>query len=119
MNGTIRLIAHPSQAVVQGHTNAHNPPVIDRTGGELQGTISSMVSSVLDVSIDAFSTQLRTVISQAKSIAEHLGDVGDFRAEEIKLGLAISAEGSVGIATAGAETSIEITFKRSSSGCPE
>jgi hypothetical protein len=56
-------------------------------------------------------------MDQVKNLLEQvpLKTLQGWDLDEISVSLAISAEGSVGIATAGAEASIEATFKRPTS----
>ena len=91
----------------------------DRKGGETHSIRSSVgdfvkrwtsktiPEDVLQQNLQKCMHQLRDLLKQAPRKTLEGWDV-----EEISISLAISAEGSVGIATAGAETSIEVTFKR-------
>lgn len=86
----------------------------DRLGGKTHGDIRRAVArATLDVSADEFATQLEAVISVVQTIAGRLKtQVAEYSADEITIGLAVSGEGSIGVATAGVEASIQVSLKR-------
>lgn len=86
----------------------------DRKGFEDHGLIPSVVDGVArKIDSEQFLRQVEEAVEKVRAIAECIkGRAGEFEAEEITIGLAVSGEGSVGVATVGAEASIEITFKR-------
>jgi hypothetical protein len=89
----------------------------DRKGFEDHGLIPSVVDGVArKIESEQFLRQVEEAVEKVRAIAERIkGRVGEFEADEITIGLAVSGEGSVGVATVGAEASIEITFKRNKS----
>lgn len=95
-------------------TAAVAAPIEDRGGGEQHGFISGAVASVTrSIPSEQFAAQMEAVIGQVHAIAERLkGAVGEYSAEEITIGLAVSAEGTIGVATAGMEASIEVKLTR-------
>jgi hypothetical protein len=88
----------------------------DRMGGETHGIITKALGkATIDVSAEEFKSQLEKVIGLVQTVAARLkAQVADYTADEITIGLAVSAEGSVGIATAGVEASIHVNLKRHS-----
>jgi len=86
----------------------------DRAGGETHGLTDWAKRKASEVEIDTENLK--------KNIQETLGSIDDvlrevahnfsenWKLESISVGLSVSAEGSVGIATAGVETSIEVSF---------
>jgi len=92
----------------------------DRAGGETHG-IGSYIGERIrrwiskGVPENVLRPNLQACIEQLGGLLEHAQEkpLPGWGLEEISVSLAISAEGSVGIATAGAETSIEVTFRRS------
>jgi hypothetical protein len=86
----------------------------DRAGGQSHGLIPSVVDGVArKIDSEQFLRQVEEAVEKVRAIAERIkGRAGEFEADEITIGLAVSGEGSVGVATVGAEASIEITFKR-------
>jgi hypothetical protein len=86
----------------------------DRLGGATHGVISRILGrAALDVSVEQFAAQLETVVSAVQAIAARLkAGVAEYSAEEITIGIAISGDGNIGVATAGVEASIQVTLKR-------
>jgi Trypsin-co-occurring domain 1 len=87
---------------------------VDRGGGEPQGFIKRAVEEVTRaVPYEQFAARLEDIIDKVQAVAHRLkAEVADFVPEEITIGLAVSGEGDIGVATAGVEASIKITFKR-------
>lgn len=105
MDESITLISLPSQAhVVSG----------DRLGGEAHGVVTKTVTKIANsIPIDDFSEKFGEIIDKVRLIVEKIkGGVGGYEAEEITIGLAVTAEGDIGIATAGVEASIEVCLRR-------
>jgi hypothetical protein len=93
------------------------PPIqapVDRGGGETHGVISRAVAEVSrSIPYDEFSLQLESVIGSVQAVADRLrANVAEYSAEEITIGLAVSGEGTIGVATVGVEASIQVTLKR-------
>ena len=105
--GTILLIApEQGEVCVSGK---------DRLGGQEHGAIEwtrRLVAKPADV--DQFAERLSTSISNAANILQEAlgGKVGGYSVEEIAVSLAVTADGNIGIATAGVEASVEVTLKR-------
>jgi hypothetical protein len=68
-----------------------------------------------DVSLAPVRADLERVQGQIDGLLADVGartDAGGFRLDEVEVSLAISAEGSIGVATAGVEAAIALHFKR-------
>lgn len=65
-------------------------------------------------SVDAVKDDLKAVLANIRTVLESVeaSAVGDLSLEGIDVGLAISGEGSIGIATAGVEASVTLRFTR-------
>ena len=87
----------------------------DRGGDPSRSFIPTMVDGVArKIDSEQFLRQVEEVVEKVQAIAERIkGRAGEFEADEITIGLAVSGEGSIGVATVGTEASIEITFRRS------
>lgn len=87
----------------------------DRLGGEEHGLVdwaSGLVAKKVDASKVAESAT-GAALRSAKLFQDTLKNaVGDFEIDEFTLSLAVTAEGDIGIATAGVEGSISVSFKR-------
>jgi hypothetical protein len=93
---------------------------VDREGGEEHGAISRAISAIVGapthinkIDPDVFGERLSTSIARAtKAVQSNVASaLGEFTVDEVKVSLAISAEGDIGIATAGMKASIEVTLK--------
>lgn len=86
----------------------------DRAGGETHGLTEWVQGKAKEVEIDAekLKTNIRETMKKIDEVLQEVTDdfTGKWKLESISVGLSISAEGSVGIATAGVETSIEVSF---------
>jgi Trypsin-co-occurring domain 1 len=89
-------------------------PPVDRGGGEPHGVIKRAVAEVArSIPYEDFATQLESVIGSVQAVADRLkADIAEYSAEEITIGLAVSGEGTIGVATVGVEASIQVTLKR-------
>jgi len=99
-------------------TTALTPTITPiRGGGEEQSLVSNAVqkvSSSLEVNSQSITEQITKTIAIVNSAIDKLDEVSKkFPVEEITLSLAISADGDIGLVSAGAEATIEIKFKRS------
>jgi hypothetical protein len=96
-------------------TPIQRPIAADREGAEEHGGVE-IVSLNLSgyeasrVETDSFLDKLMGPIESAMRAVERT--FKDFSLHEIKVGLAVTAEGDIGIASAGVESSIEVTFRR-------
>ena len=86
----------------------------DRAGGETHGIKEFFQKRATNIEIDADELK-RNIEETISKIAGTLHDVGqsvsdNWKLDGISIGMSISAEGSIGIATAGVETSIEVSF---------
>lgn len=88
-------------------------------GGEPQSMFSAVASICrsepkpakdMAAELNKITGQIEKLIAVVKT-----SPVGDMRLDGIEVGLAISAEGSIGIATAGVEASITLSFTKESS----
>ncbi len=98
---------------------AVQPPVVvvDREGAIEHGQadiISLNLNGYEAVPDDSFLDKLMTPITKAMNAVEHT--FKDFSLDEITISLAVTAEGDIGIASVGVESSIEVTFKRNEAG---
>lgn len=105
MDSTITLIKPRTAPVAVGE---------DRGGGRADGLIPNVVEGITGkIDSTAFLARLKEAVDKGRAVVERLKDsVGEFEVDEITIGLAVSGEGSVGIATVGTEASIEVCFKR-------
>jgi hypothetical protein len=105
MSNTITVIRLPIKSV---------EVAVDRLGGETHGVVASAVNRIAgNIPADAFAAKFTEIIENVRTIAENLKtSVGGYEAEEITIGLAVTAEGNIGIATAGVEASIEVYLRR-------
>jgi hypothetical protein len=92
------------------HPNEHE----DRGGGEQHGLKEGIyrLTSKTTINSEKLSENLKSTLSQVDKILSIVGKTltSEWKVESIAVGLSITAEGSIGIATAGVETSIEISF---------
>jgi hypothetical protein len=107
--GTLKIIVpvKPNLALQQTEVP------VDRAGGLAHGQaelISLNLSGYKAIPDDSFLDKLMTPITKAMNAVEHT--FSDFSMEEITISLAVTAEGDIGIASVGVESSIEVTFKR-------
>ncbi|HEV3376450.1 MAG TPA: hypothetical protein VG126_04155 [Thermoleophilaceae bacterium] len=67
-----------------------------------------------DVDLAPFQERLRSVQGQIDELLAAVtpSAVAGFRLNAVQIGLAISAEGSIGVATAGVEASMSLSFER-------
>jgi hypothetical protein len=89
------------------------PVAVDRLGAQEHGNaelIQLNLSGYKAVPDDSFLDKLMTPITKAMNAVEHT--FSEFSMEEITISLAVTAEGDIGIASVGVESSIEVTFKR-------
>lgn len=86
----------------------------DRKGGHTHGLKEAWVAlwHTKSVDVDVMGKNFEQCIGQVNKIISHLKNetVLGWEAESVSVGFAVSAEGSIGIATVGAEASIEVTF---------
>ncbi|HKF47031.1 MAG TPA: hypothetical protein VKB38_06700 [Terracidiphilus sp.] len=110
MNGSdkLKIIVPVRRAEVQA------PIQRDRQGGEQHSAeiISLNLSryEATPVETASFLDKLMGPIDKAMRAIER--SFKDFSLHEIKISLAVTAEGDIGIASAGVESSIEVTFQR-------
>jgi hypothetical protein len=104
MNNTIPIIARVSAAASIG----------DRLDGVVHGPVTKIVEKVSKaIDADLFIVQINSIVEKVSMATSRIAKVaGEFSADEITIGLAITGEGSIGIATVGAEATIEIKFSR-------
>jgi hypothetical protein len=91
------------------------PPAGDRAGGQTHSLKSIAINlAAKAVSEDALREGLEAALGQVRTLFANLRTqaVEGWQVESLSVSLAITAEGSVGVATAGAEASIEVTFQR-------
>jgi hypothetical protein len=94
-----------------------------RAGGETQGLKEVFVALTgkKTVGVDSMKQDFEKCLEQVNKIISNLktNTVLGWEADSVTVGLAVSAEGSIGIATVGAEATIEIEFvPRKNSGTP-
>jgi hypothetical protein len=88
----------------------------DRGGGEthsLPSILKGAVSRVVEINPEDLRNNIDKCLQQMKHVFANLKGpaIDGWSVDSISVGLTISAEGSVGVATAGVEASIEIGFK--------
>jgi len=87
----------------------------DRGGGEthsLRSFFTGTVAKAVEISPDRLRADIGKCLAQMKQVFADLQrpSIDGWNVQHINIGLSISAEGSVGVATAGVEASIEIGF---------
>jgi hypothetical protein len=86
---------------------------MDWAGAERHGKIPFVLRHATEITMDQISAEVNSTISKlSAAIAPVKKFAGEFELSEITIGLAVSGEGSIGIATAGVEATIELTFSR-------
>jgi len=89
---------------------------VDKAGGELHtGALARMLGyKKVTIKPDSISADLEKLSDTVYIIADTIEakKSGSFRVASIEIGLAISGEGSIGIATAGVEASVTVTLER-------
>jgi hypothetical protein len=92
-------------------------PEGDRLGGKEHGAIARILGlEAKPIDSDVFSDRLcESIASAAHAVQSKVtSTLGKFSLEEIKISLAVTAEGHIGIASTGVEASIEVTLKQRS-----
>jgi hypothetical protein len=87
----------------------------DRLGGKEHGVITRILGlEAKPIDSAVFSDQLCESIASAANAVQSkvIKTLGKFSLEEIKISLAVTAEGHIGIASTGVEASIEVTLKQ-------
>jgi hypothetical protein len=112
---TIALIVPPATQSAQE---------IDRLGGEETGfkeTLQNVFSGVVPVEKSDLKASLHHLLSNLREVIGDVSslDMKDWRISDIEIGLTINAEGTVGIATAGMESSLKIKYTRNRLASPE
>jgi hypothetical protein len=91
-------------------------PVQDRWGGELQsGALRRLLGfQKIEKSPEAFNAGLEKLSDTVYAIAAAIEskNAAGLRVSSVEVGLAITAEGSIGIATAGVEATVTVTLER-------
>jgi len=96
-------------------------PPADRGGGEEHGRIGEAVHKFIGRAVhitpidpEIFAEKLSASLSHAAAAIQQkvATTFGSLTLDEITVSLAITADGDIGIATAGLEASIDVTFKR-------
>lgn len=96
--------AIPARPANEGGSE-HGLNVINRVGRAL-GVVHRPVAQVKS-ELDTVLAQIRTMLDSVSS-----APIGNFKLDGLEVGLAISAEGSIGIATAGVEASVTLKFAK-------
>ena len=87
----------------------------DRLGGQTHA-LGSVADRIMDkavpIDLDKLRSEINKCLAQMKEVFADLKrpSIDGWKVEQVNVGLAISAEGSVGFATAGVEASVEIRF---------
>lgn len=93
-----------------------NQGVRDRAGGDTHGRVLNAISGwfVREIPQDELRKNLDAALEQLQGTLSSLTarTMKDWDLESISVSLAVSAEGSIGVATVGTEASIEATFAR-------
>jgi hypothetical protein len=102
----VLIVPQPAQAT----------PVRDRAGGEQHTGALARIFGAQKVtkSVESFQEDLGKLAGAVDTFIETISQkVGSkVRFKELEVALAISAEGSIGFATAGVETTFTVTFER-------
>jgi hypothetical protein len=105
--GKIKLIVAAPQPMQDEET--------DRGGGQthsLRGFFGGAVTKVTEIDPEKLRDEVNKCLDKMKQVFADLQrpSIEGWKVEHINVGLSISAEGSVGVATAGVEASIEVGF---------
>jgi hypothetical protein len=86
----------------------------ERSDAEVRGIISQLKPRRKDVNLEDVKSDLDRVQAQIDTLLAGVGshDNERFRLSSVEISLAISAEGSIGVATAGVQAGISLTFAR-------
>jgi hypothetical protein len=96
---------------------------VDREGAEEHGRVREAIKALVgratkieSIDPEVFAERLSTSVADAaKAVqAKIFATIGQFSVEEVAISLAVTAEGDIGIASAGMKASIEVTLKRRS-----
>lgn len=89
---------------------SHNLPA-DRGGGQTHG-IAERIAKTVEVDAGMLQANILEAMGAVEETLSNLPQSisANWKLDNITIGLSISAEGSVGIATAGVEASIEVSF---------
>lgn len=102
----IKIITNPSTPLI-------NPM---RGGGEEQSLASNAIKKVgdaIEIGVETLEGQIINILNSFNSTLDRIETVSNkFNIDEFSLSLAISAEGNIGLVSAGAEATIEVKFKR-------
>jgi hypothetical protein len=107
-NKQIRLIVAAAPVVAESEDE-------DRGGGEthsLKTFFGAKLTKVTEIDTETLRADISKCLGQMKQVFADLQRpaMQGWKVEHINVGLTITAEGSVGVATAGVEASIEIGF---------
>ncbi len=85
----------------------------DRKGGQTQGLLQKLFGHEKPVDLSKVKQNLDNSIAQISSVLSDLKKkaIDGWELESVSISLAVSAEGSIGVATAGVEAAIEVSFK--------
>jgi len=88
---------------------------VDRGGGEtnaLPGFVKSAVARAVEIDPAVLETNIAQALEQMKQVFSNLRatTMDGWKVGGVTIGFTVTAEGSVGVATAGVEASIEIEF---------
>ncbi|HUS89366.1 MAG TPA: hypothetical protein VMW91_08385 [Desulfosporosinus sp.] len=90
--------------------------IVDRGGGELRGMkeVFTQIFGEKRINTEILRTQLEERINQVGEILNQLGQniTEGWELNTVNVGLGISTEGSIGIASAGVEATIQVEFVR-------
>lgn len=101
-------------------TSTENSYPSDRGGGEthsLPESIMQLFGFKKEIEFDKAKVNLEQCVQQVSNLLKDIKPEAceEWDLDSVSVSLAISSEGSIGIATAGIETSIEISFSRTKS----
>lgn len=86
----------------------------DRGGGEEYSLreAARLITATKEIDAETIEKHIDGIIGQIHGILGKISSkvTGNWKVQNISVGLSLNAEGSIGIATAGVETSIEICF---------
>jgi cytochrome oxidase Cu insertion factor (SCO1/SenC/PrrC family) len=89
-----------------------------RGGGEEQSLASNAIKKVgeaIEVGAETIEEQILNILNVFNSTFDKIEtSASKYKIDEFSLSLAISAEGNIGLVSAGAEATIEVKFKKTS-----
>ena len=108
-------MTQPADSIYLIYQASQESPPVDRLGAEPHGALGRVTKLAMkEIKIEQISSAMNAqALSLATEFEKKLSDnLGKYTVDEISLSLAVTAEGNIGIATAGVQGSITFVLKR-------